>query len=52
MQMKGSTYVAIRELLQQWYGLANDRANLQVLVAISEMLEKDIREIKQGQDDK
>ncbi|MDO8673024.1 MAG: hypothetical protein Q7O66_16575 [Dehalococcoidia bacterium] len=42
--MNESTYLAIKQVLQTWYGLTNDRANLQVLGEIALLIDKEIDE--------
>ena len=42
--MNESTYLAIKQVLETWYGLTNDRANIQVLSEIALLLDKEIDE--------
>ncbi len=50
LRLSDQTYLAIKDVLQKWYGLANDRANLQALVEINELVTKEFNSTEKGGD--
>jgi len=44
VKISKSAYIAVKQVFEKWYGLTNDRANLQAMLEITDLVEKDINE--------